>query len=61
MRGHGIRIDETDSGKIISVDPSQDGDGNQPDLTGGIWKTVTIVDPATCAQSQIQVLTRPVQ
>jgi hypothetical protein len=59
VKGHGIRIDETDTGTIISVDPKQD-DANQPDLTGGTWTTVTIVDPGTCIQSQIQVLTRPV-
>lgn len=70
LEGDGIRIVDTEGGKLISVAsdskgkptgaPTQDTGGGGGGPTDGAWMTVTIVDPSTCAQSQIQVWSRPV-
>lgn len=54
-----VAVQETPGGVVLTVTkPSDDTAGGGP--TGGAWMTVTIVDPNTCAQSQIQVWSRPV-
>lgn len=73
LEGDGIRIVETSNGKLISVSASAQAAGQAGDYsvagsgktgtggpTDGDWMTVTIVDPSTCVQSQIQVWAKPV-
>jgi hypothetical protein len=61
-----IAVQESPSGVILTVTKPQDQSSGAPGAPGqpgagqgGKWLTVTIVDPATCAQSQIQVWSRP--
>jgi len=71
LQGYGITLHEGDKGTIISL--HREGDGNQDQTqtqTGQIpglfqltiygitLKTVTIVDPTTCAQSTLDVYCR---
>src|ERR1700746_245972 len=72
VEGSGIRIVDTDNGKLISVAGETTGQGSgggaqtqQGDphelVNGLIWRTVkwqevTVVDPSTCAQSTLTVL-----
>lgn len=64
VSGSGIHIEDLgNGGKLISLSPpptTSSDSQKQAGPTEGKWMTVTIVDPSTCAQSQIQVWTRPV-
>lgn len=67
VKGEGIKIDETDSGSIISVEPKTSDDpapnsgaGTQVTNVDGwvmltfeacLWTDVTVVNPADCSQT----------
>jgi hypothetical protein len=59
-----IAVEESPNGTLLKVVGAQNqnqqsaGGGGRP-MEGG-WITVTVVNPATCAQSQIQVWARAV-
>ena len=55
IEGAGIRIEETGQGKIISRTDMSGAGNQQPN-----WVTITVVDPDTCVQSQLQVWARNV-
>jgi hypothetical protein len=67
LRGEGISINETAGGCMISLDKSTEsaadrtGTGGTPTysqitIQGVQWTDVTIIDPATCAQTTLTVL-----
>lgn len=67
VRGHGITINETETGSIIAHDPKTDDDQQQNNNNGIVgpcslrlydvsFMGATIVDPTTCAQTFVQVL-----
>src|ERR1700741_86279 len=72
LEGSGIRIEDSPGGgKLISLSPSPttSSDNQQPatdphllatevDWHGVKWQDVTVVDPSSCAQSTLSVLTK---
>lgn len=68
LKGDGISLSETENGIIISIDLKSDDLAKVIDqiLTGWLtftwngvaWQDLIIVDPATCVQSTIKVLTK---
>jgi hypothetical protein len=75
IRGDGLTFSETANGVTISLEKKTDSDSTAPTApavptgsssggaggpgSGGAWLTVTVVDPNTCAQSTIQVWSKP--
>lgn len=59
VKGDGIIINHTDTGCIISVEKKEDAEKTPDPSAGGRWTPVTIVDPATCAQSTLYVWALP--
>ena len=61
VKGHGISIQETESGSIISVDPTQsDANQNQTGPQDGQWIAVDVMDE-NCNRKTIQVWAKPSQ
>jgi hypothetical protein len=54
-----IAVNESPNGTMLSVTSDGGSGGGTDSAAGGSWILVTVVNPTTCAQSQLQVWAKP--